>query len=132
MAFPTSISGCRCERCGHEWVPRIAGVDPCICPKCKSPYWNRPRPIRPSAITSIMIALLVLAPAAYAQSPLVRMVQNVADDVRVIAGIASVVAVAVAGLTMAFSSGGFAGRLASVLFGVALACGATSVVAWLI
>jgi DNA-directed RNA polymerase subunit RPC12/RpoP len=48
--------GYRCLRCGHEWVPR--GVDlvvgdgrkppdpdeePRVCPKCKSPYWNKPR-----------------------------------------------------------------------------------------
>jgi predicted Zn-ribbon and HTH transcriptional regulator len=31
-----------CERCGHAWVP--AGVEkPRVCPKCKSPYWDRPR-----------------------------------------------------------------------------------------
>jgi hypothetical protein len=47
--------GFRCLRCGHGWVPR--GLDevpggkkppepdeePRVCPKCKSPYWNRPR-----------------------------------------------------------------------------------------
>ncbi len=36
-----------CERCGHEWIPRDALGDeqvmPTICPKCKSPYWNKPR-----------------------------------------------------------------------------------------
>jgi len=31
-----------CERCGHEWPPRGAG-DPTVCPKCKSPYWDKPR-----------------------------------------------------------------------------------------
>lgn len=31
--------GYRCVRCGHEWLPR----DPKVCPKCKSPYWDRPR-----------------------------------------------------------------------------------------
>jgi len=31
-----------CYRCGHRWPPR--GEDrPRICPKCKSPYWDRPR-----------------------------------------------------------------------------------------
>jgi hypothetical protein len=38
--------GFRCERCGHEWVPRGAvDVEPKVCPnlKCKSPYWNKPR-----------------------------------------------------------------------------------------
>jgi|GEM_PF-5311554 len=31
-----------CERCEHEWVPR-EGPPPRVCPKCKSPYWDRPR-----------------------------------------------------------------------------------------
>ena len=31
----------RCERCGHKWIPRKEEVR--ICPKCKSPYWNRKR-----------------------------------------------------------------------------------------
>ena len=47
--------GYRCLRCGHEWVPRgIEQVpdskkplehdeEPRVCPKCKSPYWNRLR-----------------------------------------------------------------------------------------
>lgn len=60
------------------------------------------------------------------------MVSRVAEDVAIIAGLLSVVAVVVAGLTMAFSHGGAAGRLASVMFGIALACGATSVVAWFV
>ena len=38
------VQGCRCERCGHEWIPRTkVKVDPIICPKCKSPYWNIPK-----------------------------------------------------------------------------------------
>lgn len=36
--------GYRCERCGHEWLPRQEG-EPRVCPKCKSPYWDRPRKI---------------------------------------------------------------------------------------
>jgi Zn finger protein HypA/HybF involved in hydrogenase expression len=32
-----------CERCEHEWIPREAEVEPRVCPKCKSPYWNTPR-----------------------------------------------------------------------------------------
>lgn len=38
-----------CERCEHDWIPRDwdqAAKDqspPLVCPKCKSPYWNRPR-----------------------------------------------------------------------------------------
>jgi len=47
--------GYRCERCEHTWVPRgLADApdgkrppepdeEPRVCPKCKSPYWNRPR-----------------------------------------------------------------------------------------
>jgi ribosomal protein L37AE/L43A len=30
-----------CSRCEHQWVPRSA-QKPVICPKCKSPYWDRP------------------------------------------------------------------------------------------
>ncbi|MEM3122276.1 MAG: hypothetical protein QXH60_02435 [Candidatus Pacearchaeota archaeon] len=33
---------CKCERCGHEWIPRKGGY-PILCPKCKSLYWNKPR-----------------------------------------------------------------------------------------
>jgi predicted Zn-ribbon and HTH transcriptional regulator len=38
-----TVEGYRCERCGHEWVPRDKEQDPTVCPKCKSPYWNKPR-----------------------------------------------------------------------------------------
>ena len=34
------LLGCRC-RCGHEWFPRQKEEEPRVCPKCKSPYWNR-------------------------------------------------------------------------------------------
>lgn len=37
-----NVWGFRCERCEHEWVPRNE-EEPRVCPKCKSPYWNRPR-----------------------------------------------------------------------------------------
>ena len=38
------LEGYKCERCSHIWLPRKYGEeDPVICPKCKSPYWNRPR-----------------------------------------------------------------------------------------
>lgn len=30
-----------CKRCLHEWTPRQATVR--VCPKCKSPYWDRDR-----------------------------------------------------------------------------------------
>ena len=29
-----------CERCGHKWIPRTK-EKPRVCPKCKSPYWDR-------------------------------------------------------------------------------------------
>jgi DNA-directed RNA polymerase subunit RPC12/RpoP len=35
--------GYKCERCGHEWLPRVQRQEPKVCPKCKSPYWNTPR-----------------------------------------------------------------------------------------
>jgi predicted Zn-ribbon and HTH transcriptional regulator len=35
------LVGCRC-RCGHEWLPRDA-ERPRVCPKCKSPNWDRPK-----------------------------------------------------------------------------------------
>ncbi len=38
-----TLEGFKCERCGHEWVPRNTKEEPAVCPKCKSPYWNKPR-----------------------------------------------------------------------------------------
>ena len=40
---PITVMGYQCERCFHEWVPRDFDAEPRVCPKCKSPYWNRPR-----------------------------------------------------------------------------------------
>jgi predicted Zn-ribbon and HTH transcriptional regulator len=40
---PITVMGYRCERCNHEWIPRDFEKEPAVCPKCKSPYWNRPR-----------------------------------------------------------------------------------------
>src|SRR4051812_18064662 len=37
------IDGFKCDRCGHEWAPREPEQAPTVCPKCKSPYWDRPR-----------------------------------------------------------------------------------------
>ncbi len=39
---PITTMGFHCERCGYEWAPRSA-AEPRVCPKCKSPYWNRAR-----------------------------------------------------------------------------------------
>jgi predicted Zn-ribbon and HTH transcriptional regulator len=40
---PITVMGYRCERCSHEWIPRDSEQEPSVCPKCKSPYWDRPR-----------------------------------------------------------------------------------------
>lgn len=40
---PITVMGYRCERCAHEWIPRDPEREPVACPKCKSPYWDRPR-----------------------------------------------------------------------------------------
>jgi hypothetical protein len=40
---PITVLGFRCERCAHEWVPRGGTEEePRVCPKCRSPWWNRP------------------------------------------------------------------------------------------
>ena len=40
------MQGFECERCRYRWVPRnTAKKEPSICPKCKSPYWNKPRQV---------------------------------------------------------------------------------------
>lgn len=28
-----------CKRCGHTWIPRKEEIK--VCPKCKSPYWDK-------------------------------------------------------------------------------------------
>lgn len=40
---PITIMGYKCERCGHEWLPRDENHEPKVCPKCKSPYWDTPK-----------------------------------------------------------------------------------------
>ena len=37
------IMGHRCHRCKHEWKPNNMEKIPRVCPKCKSPYWDKPR-----------------------------------------------------------------------------------------
>ena len=32
-----------CLRCGHSWLRRSLAKTPGTCPRCCSPYWNRPR-----------------------------------------------------------------------------------------
>jgi Zn finger protein HypA/HybF involved in hydrogenase expression len=35
------MSKLQCKRCSHEWYPKQPEVR--LCPKCKSPYWDRER-----------------------------------------------------------------------------------------
>jgi hypothetical protein len=30
-----------CERCGYTWIQKGKN-DPKVCPKCNSPYWEKP------------------------------------------------------------------------------------------
>ena len=39
---PITVMGCRCERCGFEWIPE-GSQEPEMCPKCNSALWNRPK-----------------------------------------------------------------------------------------
>jgi predicted Zn-ribbon and HTH transcriptional regulator len=38
-----TLKGFKCERCKHKWFPRNNKRNPIVCPKCKSPYWDKPR-----------------------------------------------------------------------------------------
>ena len=48
MAVVT-VQAYACERCNYRWTPREFPVttnvekQPKVCPKCKNPFWNRPR-----------------------------------------------------------------------------------------
>ena len=33
------VPNLKCKRCNHKWIPRK--VEIIICPKCKSPYWDK-------------------------------------------------------------------------------------------
>ena len=38
------IEGNLCELYPHRWAPKQPNIpEPKNCPKCKSPYWNKPR-----------------------------------------------------------------------------------------
>ena len=39
-------TGYVCDRCKHKWVPRDQVNRPAVCPKCKSPYWDREQTVR--------------------------------------------------------------------------------------
>jgi hypothetical protein len=47
MRVPITVMGYQCERCSHEWIPKSLDVEPTVCPKCKSAYWNRPKKVTP-------------------------------------------------------------------------------------
>lgn len=34
-----------CKRCLHTWIIRTHD-EPTVCPKCKSPYWNKERVVK--------------------------------------------------------------------------------------
>jgi Zn finger protein HypA/HybF involved in hydrogenase expression len=40
-----SMYGYKCERCEHKWIPRKKDY-PKVCPKCKSPYWDRAKKVK--------------------------------------------------------------------------------------
>jgi predicted Zn-ribbon and HTH transcriptional regulator len=31
----------KCKRCGHDWPTKQAADRVKVCPKCKTPYWDR-------------------------------------------------------------------------------------------
>lgn len=35
------VEGYKCNNCKHEWQPRSKKEVPLVCPKCKSPRWNK-------------------------------------------------------------------------------------------
>ena len=37
------IKGHKCYRCKYEWKPNNMDKLPKVCPKCKSPYWDKPK-----------------------------------------------------------------------------------------
>jgi predicted Zn-ribbon and HTH transcriptional regulator len=39
---PITVMGFRCDRCGHEWIPRGEKDEPRVCPACHSYLWNQP------------------------------------------------------------------------------------------
>ena len=43
MEIEINVKGYECERCSHQWMPRIKDKIPIICPLCHSPYWNKAR-----------------------------------------------------------------------------------------
>ena len=43
MLVELKVQGYRCQKCGHEWVPRPNRLrEPRVCPKCKSAWFDIP------------------------------------------------------------------------------------------
>ncbi len=46
MVKRITINQLECLRCQYKWFPRIASEgqvnEPKTCPKCRSPYWDKP------------------------------------------------------------------------------------------
>jgi len=43
MKIKVMIEKMKCLRCGHTWIARKKEEEIRICPRCKSPYFNRER-----------------------------------------------------------------------------------------
>lgn len=41
--YNVTIIGNKCFRCNHAWIPRKRDDKSAVCPKCKSPYWDKPK-----------------------------------------------------------------------------------------
>lgn len=37
---PITVMGYRCDKCGHEWLPKKSESKPRVCPKCHSAWWD--------------------------------------------------------------------------------------------
>ena len=74
------MSAFQCERCHHKWLPRFKDVDPKhqpqVCPKCKSPYWNKPRQIQIAPEKHAAVQGQPEAPLPTAPSPKGRAAKN--------------------------------------------------------
>jgi len=42
----------KCKRCKHAWFPRKE-KKPRFCPKCNSPYWDKPRKKKKKIVLTI-------------------------------------------------------------------------------
>lgn len=51
--WKTLILGNKCYRCGHEWRPLEVEEKPRVCPKCKNPYWDKPKKEKAQKVQSI-------------------------------------------------------------------------------